>query len=491
MRACPGYIDWPCRHCSYANDFDDMLDMKSIFHPRISWQANTAKLLDGFPGHHWSWRVALILITCLAFGFRYYYVLHAQILQPVEQSNARGDAVDYYNYARNLIDHGIFSKSNPSSTEPVRDSYRDPGYPIFLAAWLKISDQSSMWYASVLISQAMLGALTVSFLVQLSRSSLPIRWSLVAGVLMAIWPHSVAMSGYLLTETLAGAICAWALLFLHHAIARCSKSGIFFSGIIFSAAALTNAVIYPFGCVACLWMRWRKVLNTRLTLSLAVGSLALVMPWMLRNSQLPAENSSSSGRALDNLVQGSWPSYQSAYQAAIRHDPRGEIIMSAIDREIAAVHANAMHGMGLIWRRISSHPLEYATWYISKPYLLWGWDIGMGQGDVYVYPTRNSPFATNPLYRAVIAVCHALNGLLFWCAAGGCLLILLASPLSSPGLSATALLLIYTTAIYSVFQVDPRYSVPFRGEEILVATIAVRMAWRWVSRLQLRSAATA
>lgn len=443
------------------------------------------------PLHGWRWQAALFLVACLAFGFRYYYVVHAQVLQPVDQPNVRADAVDYYHYARNLVDHGVFSISEPGATKPVGDSYRDPGYPLFLAAWLRISSAWPVWYAGVLISQAVLGAFTVLLLVLVGRSWLPAAWSLAAGGILAVWPHCVAMNSYLLTETLVGFLCAAGLVQLNRAVARSSTIGLFVSGLFFSTAALTNAVIYPFVFLASLWMRGRKLLNGKMMLCLMSGSLVLLIPWMLRNSQLPAGSLSSTGRAIDNLVQGSWPSYHAAYQAAMRNDPNGEIIMLAIDHETTEMHANVVSGMGLLWRRISHHPLEYAAWYTSKPFLLWGWDIGMGQGDVYVYPTRNSPFVTNDLYRAVIAVCHALNGALFWCAAGGCFLVLLSASSALPDPTATALLLVYVTVVYSVLAVDPRYSTPFRGEEILMATTALRAAWIGIGRSYFRRSARA
>jgi hypothetical protein len=209
-----------------------------------------------------------------------------------------------------------------------------------------------------------------------------------------------------------------------------------------------------------------------------IAAITVIGPWMLRNSLLPTGvgQSSSSGRALVNLVQGSWPSYHPAYQAAMRHEPDGVVISAAIEREIATLQSSPSAGLALIEHRMTSRPGEYVWWYLSKPALLWDWDIRIGQGDIYVYPTRNSPFKTEPVFRAIAALCRALNPWLFVLAIAGAVLALLPKAQTSPGPAAAALMLLFVTLIYSILQAEPRYSVPFRGLEIVLATYAASRA---------------
>jgi 4-amino-4-deoxy-L-arabinose transferase-like glycosyltransferase len=439
------------------------LSIQPIVDPKIA----TGLIQD----KRWQWWLLVLFTGVLALGFRYYYVTQTQVFQPVNQANVRADAVEYYNCARNLVRHGVFSKSREGTTL-TSDSFRDPGYPVFEAGWMKVFGQWDSWYAAMLLSQALLGALTVVLTLALARRWMPLRWLAAAGVLMAVWPHSVAMSSYLLSETLFGFLAALGLLLLHVALERRRAGWAALSGIGFSLAALTNAVLLPFAPLLALYLLIRKRASLALCASLAVAALAVVAPWILRNSLLPASSASSSGRALINLVQGSWPSMHSAYQAAMKQDPEGIVVMAAIEHEFEAIQKSPAAGLALIGHRMASRPGHYLWWYLSKPALLWDWNIRMGQGDVYVYPTRNSPFKTNVAYHVVAALCRALNPWLFALAIAGCLLALLPGQRTPPDRAAAALVLMFVTLVYSILQAEPRYSVPFRGLEIAVATFA-------------------
>jgi 4-amino-4-deoxy-L-arabinose transferase-like glycosyltransferase len=431
------------------------------------------------------WPLLLFLLWAVAFGIRYYYVTHAQVLQPVNQLNVRGDAVDYYDYALNLSQYATFSKAPPGQVPPSGDSFRDPGYPIFLAAWMKVFSQWGYWYAAVLLSQALLSSLTVVLMVAVARRWMPGVWLVLAGLLMSIWPHSVAMCSYLLTETLFGFLIALGLFLLRRALDKRSAAWAAISGIGFSLAALTNTILIPFAPMLAAYLLVQKNVSRTACACLAIAALAVIGPWMLRNSLLSkgSAQSSSSGRALVNLVQGSWPSLHAAYQAAMRHDPDGIAILAAIDREIAAFQYSPSAGLALMGHRMAGHLGGYVWWYLSKPALLWDWDIRIGQGDIYVYPTRNSPYKTEPAFRAVAALCRAINPWLFVLAMAGAVLALLRKTRTSPSQSAAALLLLFVTLVYSVLQAEPRYSVPFRGLEILLATYSVFRAREGVARL--------
>lgn len=431
----------------------------------------------------WQWWLLLVGIGLMAFAIRYYYVLHAQVDQP------RGDAVEYVAYARNLAQHGVFTMAPPGTTPLIGDSFRDPGYPVFLAIWMRFFTQWDNWYAAVLLSQVMLSTLTVVLVLALGRRWMPLRWLIVAGLLMAVWPHSVTMSGYLLSETLFGFLSVLALVLVGVALARRSVAWFVAGGITFSLAALTNAVMLPFAALLALYLLLRRQLSAVMFTALVAASLAALAPWAIRNSRLPPSVSSSTHRALLNLVQGSWPDMHAAYQAKANHDPDAHLLMAPIQQEATLVEADPLAGLSHMGRRMASHPGTYICWYLGKPMLLWDWSIRVGQGDIYVFPTRNSPFETRAPYRIAAAICRGLNPWVFVLAITGCLFALLARQQAQPSVAATALMLIFVTLVYSVLQAEPRYSVPFRGLEILLATFA---AWRLNQRIaQLRKAAEA
>jgi 4-amino-4-deoxy-L-arabinose transferase-like glycosyltransferase len=441
---------------------------------------------DSTRRQRWRWPLLLFLLGTFSFGIRYYYVTHAQVLQPVNQPNVRGDAVEYYDYALNLSRYATFSKASPAPAPPSADSFRDPGYPVFLAAWMRIFSHWNYWYAAILLSQALLSSLTVVLLVALARSWMSGTWLAPAALLMSIWPHSVALSSYLLSETLFGFLAALGLFLLQISHEKRNTASAALSGIVFSLAALTNAVLIPFAPLLAVYLLVRRQASRRLCAILAITAIAVIAPWMLRNALLkivPGQ-SSSSGRAATNFVQGSWPSMHIAYQAAMRHEQAGIVILAAIDREIAAFQASPSAGFALMKHRMAKHPGEYVWWYLSKPALLWDWDMRIGQGDIYVYPTRNSPYKTEPVFRAIASLCRAINPWLFVLAMAGALLALLPEAETSPGRSAAALMLLFVTLVYSVLQAEPRYSVPFRGLEILLATYSGLRASAGVARLR-------
>jgi len=98
--------------------------------------------------------VAVLAVIVFALSLRWYYLATAVVSDPV-----RGDAVEYYNYAWNLLNRHVFSMSPPGSEVVTPDSYRDPGYPLLMAVWMAITNDLDRWYAGVLLTQAALGAL--------------------------------------------------------------------------------------------------------------------------------------------------------------------------------------------------------------------------------------------------------------------------------------------------------------------------------------------
>ncbi|WP_161970920.1 ArnT family glycosyltransferase [Aerosticca soli] len=414
-------------------------------------------------------RISLLIAGLFVFAWlvRWYYVSQAMVLHPV-----RGDAVDYFNYAQNLWRHHVFSKASPDTPMVLGDSFRDPGYPIFLALGMAFFQSWDHWYAAVLLGQALLGALTVLLLLVTARRWLPTPWLGAAGLLMALWPHSVTMTGYLLTETLFGFLCALALWLSVLAIERRSLTLSAGAGIGCALGALTNATLIPFAPCLAIYLWLRRLASGRMACALVLGFAVLYMPWLIRNANLPAAQSSSHDRALMNLVQGSWPEYHASYRAALLGDSTAITISSAINSEYALLHDQPREGWHAWANRLRSQPWRTLTWYVSKPALLWGWDIRIGQGDVYVYPTAASPFHTNLAGRIVIALCHAMNPWLGLLALIGCIIVL-CRPSASGTEQPLALLLVMMTAIYTLLQAEPRYSVPLRGEEMVAAMLCL------------------
>ncbi|MDH5831317.1 hypothetical protein QFW80_12410 [Luteimonas sp. M1R5S18] len=408
----------------------------------------------------------------LALLARLYYVETVVIDGPI-----RGDAAAYFSYASNLAEHGVFSSARPGSDEPlVPDSYRDPGYPLLVSTLMRLLGGEA-WYPLLLQLQAVLGAATVGLALALGRRWMATRWLAAAGILMALWPHSIAITSYFLTETLAGFLSVlW--LWLLVTFGRSWRGGLL-AGLVAGTAGLVSAVLLPAATVVAvlLWITGKA--GRGAAVALLLGSLLLPVAWAVRGMQIEQAGtvtSTSSGRASQNLIQGSWPEYHDSWRACIYGDPGACEVQKRINDEIALLHATPAAGLRGALSRMQADPLKYARWYATKPYLLWDWSIRIGQGDVFVSPATASAYRTNAFYRASSAIAYALNPWLFFLAAAFCFGVALRWRLVVPDAVALAAFLLYVTGVYWVFQSEPRYSIPFRSLELIAAVGALMAA---------------
>lgn len=415
--------------------------------------------------------VIAILAGLLAFLLRWYFVTHAQVLDTFDVEQLRGDAVQYYRYAWNIVHRDVFSGAPPTIAIALPNSFRDPGYPLLMAGIMTLTGNFQAFYETMLLLQALLGAMTVSLFVLAARDWLPTSGLVVSALLMAIWPHSIAITAYLVSETLVALLCAGALLALRWAIASPSRHRYMVTGVVFGLVAMTNAVFVPFGAVLAAVLWWRKLANRRLVLALALASSALPCAWGIRSLTLPPSASATS-RAVTNLVQGSWPTYHVSYHLAAKGEAESIDQLRGIQYEIDLLQNDPLAGLALMRHRMGELPIPYLRWYISKPLLLWDWDIRVGWGDIYVYATRFSPFEKGGPWAPLEAVCFALNPVLMLLALAGIFITLFTRRRDVTSLACSSIVL-FVTLVYGVLQSEPRYSIPLRGAEILLATWSV------------------
>src|SRR5699024_1625822 len=174
-------------------------------------------------------------------------------------------------------------------------------------------------------------------------------------------------------------------------------------------------------------------------------------------------------RGMQNVVQGSRPKFLDAWRkAAVTGNQKAKNLTDSIYAENLQFYNSPVNGIRKILARASAHPWQYAKWYFfEKPRQLWSWDIRYGAGDIYVYPTRNSIFRTQPAMRMVASLCHALNPWLTIFALASFVLVFTRRRNKNPEqhntipllLQATLLLIAYITLIYTVFMAIPRYPI--------------------------------
>jgi hypothetical protein len=431
---------------------------------------------------HRRFLLGLVLLTLFAWLLREYFVLATVVESPI-----RGDVRDYVAYAWNLLHHGVFSKAWPSGAVPAPDGFRGPGYPLFIAAGMLLQSKPDDWYALLLHAQALVGALTVTGTVLLARRWLAPGWALFAGALLVLWPHHIAATGALLSEVVFGATLVFAMLCaaLAQGDTR-ARAWAISSGALFGYAYLVNPLVLflPFVLAALSWRNRRGLAAAWL-----LGVFLLpVAAWSVRDAGLPH---GSGDRAKVNLVQGSWPQYHAAWNTSTVNATSHQI-MQAIDREERLLKADTGTGLREIGARMGEDPGYYARWYfLEKPWLLWDWDIRVGAGGIYFHKVSHSPLDTNPLLRASTTALHWLNPLLFALALVASLALAWGGwrrrTWARPVAAMTALLFLYVTAMHALLQAEPRYSIPYRPFELLLATatlawIAGNMRKRWPAR---------
>jgi hypothetical protein len=422
--------------------------------------------------------LAIAAVTLLAWLVREYFVLVTVVELPF-----RGDVRDYVIYAQNMVHSGVFSRSPPIAGVPVPDGFRGPGYPLFLAIGMQLAPRVPDWYALLLQAQAVVGALTVGATVQLARHWLPLSWALLAGLLLALWPHHVAATGALLSEVVFGA----ALVFTLVCAVRMTRSAGWGWAVATGACAGYAWLVNPVALFVPLLIAfavWRTARRSALAVMLCVF-LVPVVAWSARNALLPGQ--ADRERAAMNLVEGSWPQYHAAWKR--QHLDQISIdILQAIDREEAMAKADFPAWVREAHGRMRLDPPYYVRWYVlDKPWLLWDWDIRLGAGGVYFQKVTHSPLETNAILHASTRLLRASNPVVFaFALATGLALAWVAwrgrRP-PAPGPTLVAFLFLYVTAVHVVLQAEPRYSIPYRPVELLLAVSGLAaLAQRFANR---------
>lgn len=423
--------------------------------------------------------VMLALVALLAFAVREHFVLSTIVDNPI-----RGDVREYVAYAWNLVQYGIYGGTMPPDF-PIADDYRAPGYPWLLALGMRLWPQDPTWdvlggwYPFALQLQVVLGTLTAVFAALLARHWLTPAWAIVAGALLALWPHHVAATNALLSEVAFGFFLTAGLL----AFARAWKTGRALwwaiTGLAFGYAYLVNPLVLFFPpCLAGLaWWHHQRGLSLVLLATFLVPVIGLGV----RNAAIESVDRGSGYRATLNFVQGSWPDYHQAAALYRSGDPIAVAITNEINAETAALRADLPTGLARVGTRMLRDPALYTRWYVSKPWLLWGWDIRIGAGGIYFLEVRNSPLDRVPL-RIIVVTYRTLNPLLTT------IMVFSSVYLMFLGLrrrdllpaSATGALGVYLTLLHVVLQAEPRYANAYRALEAVVVATALGAVWQWL-----------
>lgn len=420
--------------------------------------------------------LAAALIAALALLLRIIYHLGADPL-----THIAGDINDYVHYAWNLGHHGVYSSApiDPSAI-PKSDSFRPPGFPLFLLLSMWFTSFGTGWLKTAYALQILLSSATVLITILLGREWMKPAYALTAGLLLALWPHHIVFASTLLSETLLAFCLVLALWLTAVAKRKASVTLAVAAGLAFGAATLVNSLVTLFPILVAM-ATWSHGMRKQTVVLLATFIL-LPMGWALLSPASDEENRTNAHRAVVNFVQGTWPQYHEAWQAR-NHDVAAKSTMYAIDAEISLVTESRRAGIGAIAERMSHEPTSYVRWYvIEKPYLLWDWDIRLGWGGAHFLPVEATPLERHPVLLLAHDSIKAVNPGLFALAGFSSSIFILSwirrRPLPFAGLL-VALFVIYVTCLHAALQAEPRYSIPYRPEQLLLACSALSMVIAW------------
>ena len=400
--------------------------------------------------------IALILIS--GFSLRYFAVIDTSVDAPI-----RVDAKDYYFYAQNLKEFGIYSKQD-RSTESLRsniipDAHRNPGYSLFLLPLIAYPPTLEM-LQRVYIVQAIISTITIIFSLLFFKSFLPWPYTLGGALLVALSPHLISMNTFILSEGLF----IFFLLLTGLSISNYGNQKSFISaamvGLVLGLALLVRPTVIYFPLFMLMLLphiNAKKILTT--IIAFTIGFYLVYGPWVIRNKiSVPLSNEASLMTA--TLQKGMYPGLM------YNNDPKTFGYPNYADPEWES-RKTLTSVLSEIKRRFVEKPFEHIHWYlIGKPITFLSWSNITGVGDVFIYPIIKSPYFENILFHWT----HAIMYWLHWPLITLCLFasIIIWLPIYSKKVTATALLpirycsllLLYFILVHVAGTPLPRYSIP-------------------------------
>lgn len=399
--------------------------------------------------------VLVLIVVAVGLALRWGFVATAH-----QQNPLRADAGHYAQYAHNLLEHGVYSFAE--RVPPPPDSFRSPGYPVFLAAVRGIAGES--WLRVAWALQVALGAATVLLAYGLARRFLPFVPALIGTALCALSPHLVVSPAFVLTETLTTFVLTLGLWMFAAAYdaGRTVRFGL--AALVLGLAVLCNEAL-AFVPLVLAWPLLRASGFGRALVFVAIALTPLLV-WSARNQSADLAHRGSE-RVIASISHGTYP-------GMVHEDPRYFGFPYQEDPAQPAFGSSWENLYEVFTARAAADPWRYASWYLlEKPVWLWGWALVQGT-DVYVYQVGNSPYERQAVMRGTWWVMRALHWPVMILAAAAAL-VLVWNPRRRFGVlpQSLGLIAVVGTLAYLPVIPDPRYLQPFRPVLFVLAGAAV------------------
>ncbi|NPV91968.1 MAG: glycosyltransferase family 39 protein [Firmicutes bacterium] len=278
-----------------------------------------------------------------------------------EQDN---DDVRYIHGARVLVEQGKLAYFEDEPTTFVM-----PGYPLFLAAVLKVFGAADSDLVYVRAAQVIIQALSVYLLYFVGRELFNKRVGLLACFISFLYLPDYVASSLILTETLYRFF--FILLFYFSILALKSRKTKYYiiTGVVWGVVCLirANAATYPL----LLFIFWlvdrytvREILKYGLIVSVAF--FVLMSPWWIRNYNvsgrfIPFTDSSANPRLLGMFIFWQAPSFAKEIPEELMYDEFVRTVFSAregVPEEVQHRLANYIFITGL-----KKEPVKYILWH--------------------------------------------------------------------------------------------------------------------------------
>ncbi len=444
--------------------------------------------------------VAIMLLGC--------YLRLSTLNESQVESPIRGDARSYFFYGVNLQESGVYSRFTPplfGGSEVRPDADVVPVYPLFVGMTLadrwKEGTRTAV-EASILPTLALQTLLSLLVIVASFAAGRLVAGNtagLLVALLAAVSPHLVNSNIYLLTESLfttlfASAFCLVLAWFAGSPKPRYGLCAI--AGLLFGLACLTRQSVQYLPYLLAAFSIFLAHRNWREAAALLLVFLVTVGAWQARSHSVPASPNSFSPM-VTTIQHGSYPDFM------FNGIAESSGIPYRFDDELPAAKTLG-DTLGIIADRARHDPLTYLHWYtVGKVKSFFHWKtepIGtadtrlLTSGDIYIYPTPVTPYASNPVHVTTYLFMYLLHmpSLLLAFVAG----ILAWTPIGSRLWGKTTLLvrltsltLAYATTIHMIGAPFPRYAIPFLPLVYLLAVALLVRLPALASEIQRRVAA--